>query len=283
MRVTPTREHPMPDETAVWYLERLARELPTELADLAARSDGEGFRILAGQIDAARIHHAASHRLERDIAILRLGMLHGICGSSVARTPMPLAASPCGWHWPTRRTGTGSGFELNVAATLTLKDLEYGYTDADDGRPDFLVTIPVRQVGIECTSARLNSLRDGPVAWKVGAAAGTKVAKPYAGNSTALFIDVTGLVAVPGQGLLDLTLEAIREQFDTYVDRTSYGSFLVMATGVAMEAEPLRIGTRYFRRDGAAPAAPLVEFLDNHFPEADTTTPVTSLFPMAHP
>lgn len=283
MIMTPTRDHPLPDETAIWHLEQLGQDLPKRLAEVSQRNEGGGFDILSEQVAVVRIHHDRGERLERDLALLRLFMLERDLNlvttsneEAANRIAVRLAAADhSNWY--------GFRFELNIAATLALKDVVFVSNEDRATVPDFTVALPGGHIGVECTSTRLTSRRDDPVAWKIGAASNSKAAKPYAHSATALFIDVTGLVAVPGQGPSVLTLEDIREQFESHIDTNSYGSYIITSTNVEMDAQPLRIGNRYFRHDGQAPSELLKGFIDEHYPMADPDSQRTALFPIGFP
>ena len=160
----------------------------------------------------------------------------------------------------------GWRFELNIASSLTTKNIEFDKIE----RPDFIITSDEFSPSkIECTSSKLDNYTDiKDLSYKIGSAMNKKGNKDYSDSSTALFIDITNLIGN-------------RENMDEKIGFTEYRELLIKLVGdiedykfgstllFAYTLSTERLSSNYWREDSEVVDQSLKSLLDHAYPKGD--------------
>ena len=167
----------------------------------------------------------------------------------------------------------GIRFEINIAARLIRKSIRFEKGEA----PDFSIAHPDGGVFIECTSARIRGAGGLPFLDKVKCTLLKKSAKSYCDNSTALFVDVTNVVASKPEELRMVGSAALKNVANQLSGQSDFGSVLLFA--YTPNPQEGRFESNYVRADRGDISPALLRFLDDSFPKGHKRV-VTPFMPL---
>ncbi|AOV95332.1 hypothetical protein AQV86_05440 [Nanohaloarchaea archaeon SG9] len=170
----------------------------------------------------------------------------------------------------------GTRFEIDVAASLIRKDIDFEHPDP----PDF--DVQDKNVDIECQSSHFSG-GDRTIEEKIKQTIGSKSGKDYYNQSNALFVDMTNIYFSSADRDEDISREKVkkwvRENFEVF-DR-KIGSLVLFTYVADASSGNSRLHHSYLRFDNYEnkPKEELVEFLDQHWPKGNEHFPKT-FFPV---
>ncbi|MFT4869158.1 MAG: hypothetical protein ACI83Q_000782 [Colwellia polaris] len=164
----------------------------------------------------------------------------------------------------------GTRFEVDIAASLIRKDIDFDHPDP----PDF--DIVNRDCVIECTTSHFSG-GDRTPEEKIKQAIESKSGKSYFDSSNALFIDITNIYFAMAQREKEYSQEYIEEQVEERLDVFNHdiGSVILFTYVVDRSASPPGLHHSYIRVDNSSAEADLTAFLDSHWPKEGEHVPET--------
>ena len=156
----------------------------------------------------------------------------------------------------------GLRFEVNIAASLIRKRLKPKKRES----PDFEVAFASEVIYIECGSMHFSPGKEADFWQKLGVAMDKKRRKPYAGQGTCLFLDITNLYSTAlSKGRLP-DYDFMKRELGRMLElaRPGYGSVILFM--IIFNKERNGIESDYIRVDSRTATKTLVQFLDSTFP-----------------
>jgi hypothetical protein len=158
----------------------------------------------------------------------------------------------------------GGRYEAAVAAALTRRSLPYLYQMRS--APDFTLRVDATNVGIECTSARLEALEDHDPFHKVETALADKATKPYASRRVAVAVDVKILQARSLRGGGNLLGDDLDARLRDLLHGMPFGALIATAHLFDDRVRPRRVMGPYRRVEHAEIDLALRTLLEHAFP-----------------
>lgn len=158
----------------------------------------------------------------------------------------------------------GFRFELFLANFLIKKEIQFEY-----GKPDYTIHLANKKIFIECTRAYIPAgtiTTTEKLLSKVLKKLEKKNSEPYAQKSTALFFDVSFIVAQINKGV-EINLQKICESIGGLKSKLNYGNIVLFYSAYNKENEQLEF--KYQRIDLPNMDKNLSDFLDHHFVSGD--------------
>ena len=156
----------------------------------------------------------------------------------------------------------GLRFEVNIAASLIRKRLQPKKRES----PDFEVAFAPEIIYIECGSTHSSPGKEADFWQKLGVAMDEKQRKPYAGQGTCLFLDITNVYSTTlSKGRLP-DYDFMKRELGRMLElaRPGYGSVILFM--IIFNKERNGIESDYIRVDSRTATKTLVQFLDSTFP-----------------
>lgn len=153
----------------------------------------------------------------------------------------------------------GLRMEINVAASLIMKNVKFVKTEA----PDF--TILDKRIYIECGSIHVIKTESLNMIDKIRSAIVNKSNKPYCSPATALFLDTTNIdFSYLSKGML-MAEDEIKRSVKCVLEsaKSKFGSLLLFSYFMTVNKV---FHSGYLRVDNSTINKALLEFLDVHYP-----------------
>lgn len=165
----------------------------------------------------------------------------------------------------------GIRFEINIAASLIRKRIPFTKGES----PDFTLLGPPEETYIECGSAHVRGTQHLLLMEKLKRVLTQKCAKPYSNRQTALFLDVTNVVAeTRSVEQIPAGRDWLRNTVTELSKVATFGSVLLFC--YMPNPQLRRYESNYVRADREDASPALSALLDSTFPKGqhETATPL---------